>query len=133
MLEETETYITIKDHKSEFPNKIQSCLINLYRSSIGKISMVILDRINERIISSVTVNQWENTSVVLKWYNKIPNKTKCSFIQFDIQWINILFLRLIQGSTNLIFACTDFCACKVVSCTHSGTQNYVCINSHCGR
>ena len=27
MVEETEGYITIEDHKSEFPNKISRCLI----------------------------------------------------------------------------------------------------------
>ena len=85
MLEETEANITIKDYKSEFPNKILCRLINPSKSSIGKISKVILDRINEKIISSVTVNQQKNTLAVLKWYNKIPNKTQCSFIQFDIE------------------------------------------------
>ena len=82
MLEETEAYITIKDHKSEFPNKIQCRLINESKSSIGKISKVILDRINEKIISSVTINQWKNASAVLKWYSKIPSKTQYLFIQF---------------------------------------------------
>ena len=82
MLEETEAYITIKDHKSEFPNKIQCRLINQSKSSIGKISKVILDRINEKIISSVTINQWKNASAVLKWYSKIPSKTQYLFIQF---------------------------------------------------
>ena len=70
MLEET--YITIKYHKSEFPNKIPCRLINPTRSSFGKISEVILGRVNEIIISSVTMNQWKNILVVLKWYNKIP-------------------------------------------------------------
>ena len=82
MLEETEAYITIKDHKSEFPNKIQCRLINQSKSSTGKISKVILDRINEKIISSVTINQWKNASAVLKWYSKIPSKTHYLFIQF---------------------------------------------------
>ena len=82
MLEETEAYITIKDHKSEFPNKIQCRLINQSKSSTGKISKVILDRINEKIISSVTINQWKNASAVLKWYSKIPSKTQYLFIQF---------------------------------------------------
>ena len=31
------------------------------------------------------MNQWKNTSAVLKWYNRIPTKTQCSFIQFDIK------------------------------------------------
>ena len=74
MLEETEAYITIKDHKSRFPNKTVCHLINPSKSSIGKISKVILDRINEKIISSVTMNQWNNTLAVLKWYNKIPTR-----------------------------------------------------------
>ena len=84
MLKETEAYITIKDHISEFPNKIPCRLINPSKSSIGKISKVLLDRINEKIILSVTMNQWKNTLAVLKWYNSIPNKTQCSIIQFDI-------------------------------------------------
>ena len=50
ILEETEAYITIKDHKSEFPNKIPCRLIYPSKSSIGKISKVILDKINEKII-----------------------------------------------------------------------------------
>ena len=48
MLEETEVYITMKDHKSEFPNKIPCPSINSSKSSIGKISKIILDRINEK-------------------------------------------------------------------------------------
>ena len=55
------------------------------KSSIGKVSKVILDRIIEEIISSVTINHWKNTSVFLKWYSKIASKTQCSFIQFDIE------------------------------------------------
>ena len=31
------------------------------------------------------MNQWKNTSAILEWYNKIPNKSQCSFIQFDIE------------------------------------------------
>ena len=75
MLEETETYITIKDHKSEFPNKRPGRLISPSESSIGTISKVILDRINEKIISLVTINECKNTLAVLKWYSKIPSKT----------------------------------------------------------
>ena len=53
MLEDTEACITIKDHKSEFPNKILYHLIIPSKWSIGKISKVIPDRINEKIISLV--------------------------------------------------------------------------------
>ena len=85
MLEEIETYITIIDHKSEFPNKTLCCFINPSKSNIRKVSKVILDKINEKIISSVTINQRKNKSAVLKWYSKILSKTQCSFIQFDIE------------------------------------------------
>ena len=37
-LQETKAYITIKDHKEDFPNKISCRLINPSKSSIGKIA-----------------------------------------------------------------------------------------------
>ena len=43
---ESEAYITLKDHKDEFPNKIPCRLINPSRSNLGKI---ILDRINNTL------------------------------------------------------------------------------------
>ena len=60
-------------------------MINPPKSNIGKIIKVILKRINEKIISSVTINHLKNTLAVLKWYSKIPIKTQCSFMQFDIE------------------------------------------------
>ena len=39
------------------------------------------------------MNQWKNTSPVLRWYNKIPNKTQCSFIQFDIKGFYLSITR----------------------------------------
>ena len=41
MLEETKAYISIKDHKREFANKILCGLLNPSKSRIGKISKVI--------------------------------------------------------------------------------------------
>ena len=48
-LQETEAYITIKNHKEDFPNKISCRLINLSISNIGKRTKVILDKINQQI------------------------------------------------------------------------------------
>ena len=45
-LQETEAFITIKDHQEDYPNKISCRLINPSKSSIGKICKVILDKIN---------------------------------------------------------------------------------------
>ena len=69
-------------------NKIPCCLINLSKSVVGKISKVILGRINEKITSSVTVNQWKNTSAVLKWYNKISSKTHVNLYHLTL-WVFI--------------------------------------------
>ena len=84
-LQEREPYITIKDHKDEFPNKIPCRLINPSKTSIGKISKVILDRINKSVVTSTKINQWKNTSSVIEWFKNINNKEKSSFIQFDIE------------------------------------------------
>ena len=31
------------------------------------------------------INQWKNTQAVLNWFDKIENKNKVAFIQFDIE------------------------------------------------
>ena len=84
-MQETEAYITIKEHKDEFPNKIPCRLINLSKSNIGKINKAILDNINKNVLRSTEINQWKNTSNVLDWYANYTHKTKASFIQFDIE------------------------------------------------
>ena len=42
-MEESEAYITVKDNKDEFPNKISCRLINLSKSNLGTLSKFILD------------------------------------------------------------------------------------------
>ena len=49
-LGENEAYVTIKDHKEGFPDKISCRLINPYKTDIGKISKQILDRVNNIIL-----------------------------------------------------------------------------------
>ena len=70
-MQETEAYITIKDHKESFPNKIPCRLINPSKSSVGKISKVILDKINNNIQKETSVNQWKDTSTVIEWFVNI--------------------------------------------------------------
>ena len=81
---ETEAYVTIRDRKEDFPNKISCCLINPSISSIGKISKVILDKINN-IVQSKTVNQWNDISSVIELYISVKIKESSSFIVFDIE------------------------------------------------
>ena len=79
-----ESFITLKDHKPNFNNKPTCRLINPCKSEIGKISKQILQRINTKIIKSTNLNQWKNTDEVITWYNKVNNKSKSSFICFDV-------------------------------------------------
>ena len=58
-LDENEAYVTIKDHKEGFPDKISCRLINPSQTDISKISRQILDRVNNTILEKNKVNQWK--------------------------------------------------------------------------
>ena len=70
-LQETEAYITIKDHKKGFPNNTSFRLINPSKSDIARISKKIIDKINQRIIQETKVNQWKNTNTVIAWFKSL--------------------------------------------------------------
>ena len=84
-MSEEESYVTIKDHKENFPNKISCRLINPSKSEIGKISKHILDDINNKIKTIESVNQWKNTTDVLKWFTSFPRRRNQTFINFDVE------------------------------------------------
>ena len=84
-LQETEEYIIINDFKKDFPNKILCRLINPSKSSIEKISEVILDKISKQIQLITKVNQWKETSRVIEWFNNFQSKERLSFVVFDIE------------------------------------------------
>ena len=73
LMQETETYISIKNHKDEFSNKIPCHLVNPSTSSIRKVRKVILNKINEKIVASTSVNQWRNMSTLPDWFNNIQD------------------------------------------------------------
>lgn len=79
-----DAFITLKDHKPNFANKPTCRLINPTKSEIGRISKQILDRINMKIVKATRINQWKNTSSVIKWFNLIDDKEQHNFICFDI-------------------------------------------------
>ena len=49
-LDENEAYVTIKDHKEGFTDKISCHFVNPSKIDIGKISKQILDRVNNNIL-----------------------------------------------------------------------------------
>ena len=61
-MQETEAFITVKG----FPHTLLFWFINPSKSDIGKISKSILDKINKAIVSKTSVNQWKNTSDIIK-------------------------------------------------------------------
>ena len=84
VLAQKEAFITLKDHKPEFQNHPTCRLLNPTKSEIGVISKHILDEINAAIINATQINQWKNTSSVLRWFNNLENKRSLSFISFDV-------------------------------------------------
>ena len=71
-------YITINDHKESFPGEIPCRLINSSKFSVGKISKVILDKINNHIQKETFANQWKGTSSVIDWFVNIKEKERSS-------------------------------------------------------
>ena len=87
-LEKTEkemASLTIKDHKPEFPGKVSYRLINPMKNPMGKVSKVILQRINREVREKTGLNQWQSTQDSLKWFESLENKSDMTFFQFDIE------------------------------------------------
>ena len=78
-------FITLKDHKENFENNPTTRLINPAKNEVGRISKVILDRINAAVKEKTQVNQWKNTDSVIEWFKGIPNKADYTFTMFDIK------------------------------------------------
>ena len=79
-----DAFITIKDHKEDFPSNLKCRLINPTKSNLGKVSKVILEEINEKIRAKLDVNQWKNSQTVIEWFQSINDKCNHTFVSFDI-------------------------------------------------
>ena len=77
-------YITLKDHKTDFPNDVKCRLINPTKSNIGKISKILLQNINEKIRNKLQLQQWRSTADTLQWFKNLKNKQNLQFIQIDV-------------------------------------------------
>jgi hypothetical protein len=51
-----EAFVTLKDHKPNFDNNPTCRLINPSKSEIGRVSKLILDRINTKVIEATRIN-----------------------------------------------------------------------------
>lgn len=79
-----EAFITLKDHKENFENKLPCRLVNPSKSEIGLVSKRILDKINAASRKFYNVQQWKSSSEVIDWFTSIEGKDKCVFTCFDI-------------------------------------------------
>ena len=77
-------FITLKVHKDDFEDKPTCRLINPSKSEVGKISKLMLERINNDLRKQLTVNQWRSTKPVLEWFNNLQEKQNLTFLVFDI-------------------------------------------------
>ena len=80
----TEAFISLKDHEENFESNPKCRLINPAKSDSGKISKLILDKVNTYLRTILNVNQWRNTQNVIEWFGNIEQKSRHSFISFDI-------------------------------------------------
>ena len=79
-----DAYILIKDHKPNFENKLPTRLINPSKTELGRISKFIIQNIVNSVKKANHCNLWENSYETIEWFRRIKNKSKATFIQFDI-------------------------------------------------
>ena len=97
----SKSYVTVKDHKEDFPHKISWRLINPSKSDIGKISKHILDKINQQMRRETEVNQWKNSYEVIEWFKNIRHKSNALFFVFDIEsFYPSISLKLLDNAIN---------------------------------
>ena len=80
-----QSFVTIKDHKDDFKLNTNYRLFNPTKSELGKLKKHILRQISTSIRTALNVNQWQNSSEVIKWFKNIKNKNLHTFTVVDIQ------------------------------------------------
>ena len=81
---QTQSFITLKDHKEDFENHPKCRLINPAKSDLGKVSKTILDKINLELRNQTCTNQWCNSDETIAWFKSVGNKDRYTFLSFDI-------------------------------------------------
>ena len=79
-------FVLMKDHKDGFEAKEQTRLINPAKSSLGKVSKVIMERIATKLREVIVSNQWRGTDEVLGWFKGREDLGQgFKFISYDIE------------------------------------------------
>ena len=77
--EQKPAFITIKDHKKGFPNKLNCRVLNPSKSPLKKFTKAKLDIVNTRTIVGSKLNQYKNTDSIINWFNKLKITPKTRF------------------------------------------------------
>ena len=67
-------FIILKDHKPNFLNNMRTRLLNTAKNKLGRITKVLLDKINLNLRNGAKVNQWKSTSDVISLFKSIKIK-----------------------------------------------------------
>ena len=93
---EAEAKITIKYHKASFPSK--------NKSSVGKISKLILDKINNNSQKETSAIKWKDLSSVIEWFVNIREMKRSSFVVFDLKRFDLLITERLFTKTAIQLA-----------------------------
>ena len=77
-------FITVKDHKPDFPSKVNVRVIAPSKSDVGRVSKHLLQRIVQELNIKLKFHQWRDPQEVTKWFKEIRCKRSASFLKFDI-------------------------------------------------
>ena len=81
---ESESFISLKDHKPDFRNNIKCRLLNPTKPEVGRISHLTLKNIIEIVRQKTNLSQWKNIYSCIEWFKQLENKKNSKFIQYDI-------------------------------------------------
>ena len=79
------TFISIKDHKRNFPHDISCRTINSSKTHLSKKSRIILQIPITIIRNKSMLRQWKKSDEVIDWFEKINNRNRKCFVNFDIK------------------------------------------------
>ena len=79
------SFITLKDHNKNFLNRLTTRLLNTEKNENWQNKQTHITNINTTLSEKIKVNECKNTSSVINWFKKIPNKSLYKFLMFDIK------------------------------------------------
>ena len=81
---QAEAFVTVKDHKPNFPDRKEYRLLNPAKSNVGRISKGILESAVDNVKKATGLNLWQSSDQVIQWFKNLQNKDKLTFFKFDV-------------------------------------------------